>query len=174
MNAESRSMRLFTSRRTVLFGDCDPGGAIYTPRACHLVVESILEFQSWLLGGSAARAIFEMGACRRRRPSVLSFFRLSPGTKSSSCRSLAVHSGRHPSPAMWHHGGLIANSPFEPVSRRSLSRQAAIGRSLSRWPCESPLRDRWAKRSRSAQGHRLRREIETNQFGRPRPALDPE
>ena len=54
-------MHLFTTRRTVLFGDCDPGGAIYTPRACHFVVESILEFQSSLLGRSAARAIFDLG-----------------------------------------------------------------------------------------------------------------
>ncbi|MFP8780155.1 acyl-CoA thioesterase [Hydrogenophaga sp. RWCD_12] len=61
MNAESRSMLPFKSRRTVAFGDCDPGGAIYTPRACHFVVESILDFQSWILGAPAARTIFEMG-----------------------------------------------------------------------------------------------------------------
>jgi acyl-CoA thioesterase FadM len=61
VNAESTSVQSFRSRRTVLFGDCDPGGAIYTPRACHFVVEAILEFQSWLLGGPAARTIFEMG-----------------------------------------------------------------------------------------------------------------
>lgn len=61
MNAESRSMQTFRSRRTVLFGDCDPGGALYTPRACHFVVESILDFQAWLLGGPAARTILEMG-----------------------------------------------------------------------------------------------------------------
>lgn len=78
MNAESRSMRVFTSRRTVLFGDCDPGGAIYTPRACHFVVESILEFQSWLLGGSAARAIFEMGILPPAKAIGLEF--LSPLT----------------------------------------------------------------------------------------------
>lgn len=50
----------FKTTRTVLFGDCDPAGAIYTPRIAHYVVEAVLEFQASRLNGSAARKIFEM------------------------------------------------------------------------------------------------------------------
>ena len=48
-------------RRTVLFGDCDPAGFIYTPRISHFVVEAILAFQTFRLAGSAARKILELG-----------------------------------------------------------------------------------------------------------------
>lgn len=61
LDAEFRSMQTFKSRRTVLFGDCDPAGVLYTPRAGHFIVESILEFQAWLLGAPAARTILELG-----------------------------------------------------------------------------------------------------------------
>ncbi len=47
--------------RTILFGDCDPAGGIYTPRIAHFVIEAILEFQSVIFGGPAARRIFSMG-----------------------------------------------------------------------------------------------------------------
>lgn len=54
-------MSRFTTKRTVLFGDCDPAGAIYTPRVAHFVVEALLEFQASRLNGPAARKILEMG-----------------------------------------------------------------------------------------------------------------
>ncbi|OYU68104.1 MAG: thioesterase [Burkholderiales bacterium PBB5] len=54
-------MPVFTTNRTVLFGDCDPAGVIYTPRVGHFIVEAVLEFQAWLLGGPAARSILAMG-----------------------------------------------------------------------------------------------------------------
>jgi YbgC/YbaW family acyl-CoA thioester hydrolase len=54
-------MSTFITKRTVLFGDCDPAGAIYTPRVAHFIVEAVLEFQSFLLAGSAARKMLEMG-----------------------------------------------------------------------------------------------------------------
>ena len=54
-------MNSFKIQRTVLFGDCDPAGAIYTPRAAHFVVEALLEFQAFRLNGPAARKIFELG-----------------------------------------------------------------------------------------------------------------
>lgn len=53
-------MSLKTSR-VILFGDCDPGGVVYTPRIAHFVVEAALEFLSAVLAGPAARRIFSMG-----------------------------------------------------------------------------------------------------------------
>ncbi len=54
-------MAVHVTTRTVQFGDCDPAGAIYMPRIAHFVVEAILEFQSVIFGGPAARRIFSMG-----------------------------------------------------------------------------------------------------------------
>ena len=54
-------MSAFRTSRTVLFGDCDPAGFIYTPRIAHYVVEALLEFQSHILGAPAARAILALG-----------------------------------------------------------------------------------------------------------------
>lgn len=51
----------FRTRRVILFGDCDPGGVVYTPRIAHFVVEAELDFLSHALGGPAARQLFAMG-----------------------------------------------------------------------------------------------------------------
>lgn len=51
----------FRTRRVILFGDCDPGGVVYTPRIAHFVVEAGLDFLSHALGGPAARRLFAMG-----------------------------------------------------------------------------------------------------------------
>jgi acyl-CoA thioesterase FadM len=51
----------FRTSRVILFGDCDPGGVIYSPRAAHFVVEAGLDFLSHALGGPAARRLFAMG-----------------------------------------------------------------------------------------------------------------
>lgn len=50
----------FTIKRTILFGDCDPAGIVYTPRIAHFVVEAVHEFLTHKLGGSGIRAIFGM------------------------------------------------------------------------------------------------------------------
>ena len=50
----------FTTTRTILFGDCDPAGIIYTPRVAYFVVEAVQEFSSAILGGSAIREMFAM------------------------------------------------------------------------------------------------------------------
>ncbi|WP_198338927.1 acyl-CoA thioesterase [Lysobacter capsici] len=55
-----RSMPFQTSR-VILFGDCDPGGVVYTPRIAHFVVEACLDFLSHALGGPAARRLFALG-----------------------------------------------------------------------------------------------------------------
>jgi len=51
----------FTTKRTVLFGDCDPAGVIYTPRISYFVVEAVHEFLTAVLGGPAVREMFSMG-----------------------------------------------------------------------------------------------------------------
>src|SRR5436190_20722705 len=50
----------FRTSRVILFGDCDPGGVIYSPRVAHFVVEAGLAFLSHALGGPAARRLFSM------------------------------------------------------------------------------------------------------------------
>jgi acyl-CoA thioesterase FadM len=51
----------FRTSRVILFGDCDPGGVIYSPRVAHFIVEAGLDFLSHALGGPAARRLFSMG-----------------------------------------------------------------------------------------------------------------
>ncbi len=66
-------MGTFKIERVVLFGDCDPAGAIYTPRVAHFVVEAVLAFQSARLDGSAARKIFEMAILPPARRLTIDF-----------------------------------------------------------------------------------------------------
>jgi YbgC/YbaW family acyl-CoA thioester hydrolase len=51
----------FRTKRTVLFGDCDPGGVIYTPRISYFIVEAVHEFLTSALGGPGVRELFSMG-----------------------------------------------------------------------------------------------------------------
>lgn len=51
----------FVVRRRVRFGDCDPGGVIYMPRAAYFVVEAVLDFLAERLGGPAERRLFDLG-----------------------------------------------------------------------------------------------------------------
>lgn len=51
----------FRTRRAILFGDCDPGGVVYTPRIAHFVVEAGLAFLSHALGAPAERRLFSFG-----------------------------------------------------------------------------------------------------------------
>lgn len=53
--------RPFRTQRRVLFGDCDPGGIIYTPRVAHFVVEAAMEFMTERLGTSFARFAIQTG-----------------------------------------------------------------------------------------------------------------
>ena len=50
----------FRTSRVIQFGDCDPGGVVYTPRVAHFVVEAGLAFLSHALDGPAARRLFSM------------------------------------------------------------------------------------------------------------------
>lgn len=51
----------FTTSRTILFGDCDPAGFVYTPRIAYFVVEAVHDFLTHVLGAPAIREILAMG-----------------------------------------------------------------------------------------------------------------
>jgi acyl-CoA thioesterase FadM len=63
----------FRTARVVLFGDCDAGGAVYTPRISDFVVEAALEFLSFALGAPAARTIMAMGVLPPARALTIEF-----------------------------------------------------------------------------------------------------
>ena len=68
----------FITTRTILFGDCDPAGIVYTPRIAYFAVEAIHEFLSHRLGGEGLRKVFAMGVLPPARALNLEF--LSPMT----------------------------------------------------------------------------------------------
>lgn len=47
--------------RTILFGECDPAGILYTPRICEYIVEGALRFLSNRLGEPFERYTFARG-----------------------------------------------------------------------------------------------------------------
>ncbi|GGX45119.1 acyl-CoA thioesterase [Saccharospirillum salsuginis] len=51
----------FTTQRTILFGDCDPAGVVYTPRISYFVIEAVHDFLADALGGPAVRELFDLG-----------------------------------------------------------------------------------------------------------------
>lgn len=51
----------FIKSRTILFGDCDPAGIVYTPRVTCFIVEAVHDFLHHILGAPAIREIFAMG-----------------------------------------------------------------------------------------------------------------
>jgi YbgC/YbaW family acyl-CoA thioester hydrolase len=51
----------FTTTRTILFGDCDPAGIVYTPRITYFTIEAVHEFLTHVLGAPAIREILAMG-----------------------------------------------------------------------------------------------------------------
>ena len=68
----------FITTRTILFGDCDPAGIVYTPRIAYFVIEAIHEFLSDRLGGEGLRKVFAMGILPPARALSIEF--LSPMT----------------------------------------------------------------------------------------------
>lgn len=63
----------FKTGRVVLFGDCDAGGAVYTPRISDFIVEAALEFLSFALDAPAARTIMAMGVLPPARALAIEF-----------------------------------------------------------------------------------------------------
>ncbi len=65
----------FVVKRRVLFGDCDPGGILYSPRVAHFVVEASLEFFRARLGENAERQLFEQGIAPPARAFSVEFLK---------------------------------------------------------------------------------------------------
>ena len=63
----------FITTRTILFGDCDPAGIIFTPRVGYFVVEAVHEFLTHILKGPAVREIFAMGVLPPARAMSIEF-----------------------------------------------------------------------------------------------------
>ncbi len=69
---------LFTLKRRVRFGDCDPGGVLYTPNIGFYVVESIQAFMDHLLMAPFERAVLDLGVlppARKLSVEFLSFMK---------------------------------------------------------------------------------------------------
>ena len=65
----------FVVKRRVLFGDCDPGGILYTPRAAHYIVVAGLDFFRARLGDGAERKLFEQGIAPPARAFSIEFLK---------------------------------------------------------------------------------------------------
>ncbi|MEM8927355.1 MAG: thioesterase family protein [Bacteroidota bacterium] len=65
----------FTIKRNVRFGDCDPGGVLYTPRIGYFVVEAILDFITACLGTPAERSIMDLGVLPPARSLKVDFLK---------------------------------------------------------------------------------------------------
>ena len=75
----------FITKRTILFGDCDPAGIIFTPRVAYFVVEAVHEFLTHILGGPGIRRIFAMDVLPPARAMSIEFlFPLRFGRRSLS------------------------------------------------------------------------------------------
>ena len=76
--SQARAVMPCITTRTILFGDCDPAGIVYTPRIAYFVIEAIHEFLSDRLGGEGLRKVFAMGILPPARALSIEF--LSPMT----------------------------------------------------------------------------------------------
>lgn len=52
---------MFQVKRRVRFGDCDPGGVIYTPNISFYIVDAIRNFMDKILEAPMERTILDMG-----------------------------------------------------------------------------------------------------------------
>ena len=57
------------------FGDCDPGGVLYTPRIGYFVVEAVLDFLTDRLAGPAERRILDLGVLPPARALSVEFLK---------------------------------------------------------------------------------------------------
>ncbi|MFK8030159.1 MAG: acyl-CoA thioesterase [Gammaproteobacteria bacterium] len=65
----------FVETRTILFGECDPAGILYTPRICEYIVESALRFTSDALGEPFERYMFARGLTLPARNFTVDFLK---------------------------------------------------------------------------------------------------
>jgi len=67
--------KAFVVHRKVRFGDCDPGGILYTPRIGHFIVEAIIDFVSACFDAPAERSMFELGIAPPARAFSVEFLK---------------------------------------------------------------------------------------------------
>ena len=65
----------FIVKRKVRFGDCDPGGVLYTPRISYFVVEAILDFIAECFGAPAEKSILDLGVLPPARAFKVEFLK---------------------------------------------------------------------------------------------------
>ncbi len=65
----------YVFERCVRFGDCDPGGMLYTPRISYFVVEAILDFVSQCFGAPAEKSIIGLGVLPPTRSFKVEFLK---------------------------------------------------------------------------------------------------
>lgn len=130
----------FVTRRTILFGDCDPAGIIFTPRVGYFVVEAVQEYLTHLLGASGLRRIAEMGVMPPARALSIEFLSTMtwddvidiqvgnqpPGTSSFTCLLVA----RNASGNVTFRASLTQVC-VDPESRRPVTLPEALRSALS-------------------------------------------
>lgn len=65
----------FIIKRKIRFGDCDPGGILYTPRIGYFVVEAVLDFISECFGAPAEKSIIDLGVLPPARSLKVEFLK---------------------------------------------------------------------------------------------------
>ena len=85
----------FRISRVILFGDCDPGGVVYSPRVAHFVVEAGLAFLSYALAGPAARRLFSMNILPPARALSIEFLHPMVWDESIEIEVSAERVGEH-------------------------------------------------------------------------------
>ncbi len=71
----SSMKKAFIVNRKVRFGDCDPGGILFTPRIGHFIVEAIIDFISACFDAPAERSMFELGIAPPARAFSVEFLK---------------------------------------------------------------------------------------------------
>jgi acyl-CoA thioesterase FadM len=85
----------FSVQRTILFGDCDPGGVVYSPRVADFVVEAALEFMSKRLGVPAARNALQTGVLPPARLLSIEYLQLMAYDDRIEIRVEVEYVGEH-------------------------------------------------------------------------------
>jgi acyl-CoA thioesterase FadM len=130
----------FVTRRTILFGDCDPAGIVFTPRVGYFVVEAVQEYLTHLLGGPGLRRIAEMGVMPPARALSVEFLtpmawdevisiavsNQAPGSTSFTCQLVA----RNAANAVTFRASLTQVC-VDPASKRPVALPDALHRALS-------------------------------------------
>lgn len=65
----------FIIHRTIRFGDCDPGGILYTPRISYIVIEAVLDFITVCFKAPAEKSMLDLGILPPARSFTVEFIK---------------------------------------------------------------------------------------------------